>query len=379
MKYPIAIIGAGMAGAAAGYALAGSRGSANGIILLERESQPGYHSTGRSAALYEPTLGTATVRAFNTASAKFLRSPPAGFAEGALLARRGELTIADDSQRVALDEMLALDGLGGHAIREITAAEALTKIPILRRELVRFACYEPYVMDMDVNAIHQGFLRGFAAAGGKLLRSAGIARIEKTGSTWRLTAGGETIEAGVIVNAAGAWADEIAALAGAPRLGLQPKRRTAAILPAPEGYDIHGWPVFGVAGEHGYFKPDAGKLLASPGDATPVEPHDVQPEELDVAILVDWYETKTNQTVRRVERRWAGLRTFAPDNNPVLGEDPDLPGFWWLAGQGGYGIMMAESLGRGLAGLMQNGELPNDLRTLGVSPMDVSPRRFRPN
>lgn len=379
MKYQIVIIGAGMAGAAAGYALARARGSANGIVLLERESQPGYHSTGRSAALYEPTLGTPTVRAFNIASASFLRSPPAGFADGALLSRRGELTIANDGQRATLEEMLALDGLGGHAIREISSAEALAKLPILRPELVRFACYEPDVMDMDVNAMHQGFLRGFTGNGGRLVSNAGIARIERTGSTWRVTVGGETIEADAVVNAAGAWADEIAALAGVRMLGLQPKRRTAAILPAPEGYDIHGWPVFGVAGEHGYFKPEAGKLLASPGDATPVEPQDVQPEELDIAILVDWYETKTNQTVRRVERRWAGLRTFAPDNSPVLGEDPDQPGFWWLAGQGGYGIMMAESLGRGLAGLMQTGELPDDLRALGVSPMDISPRRFRPN
>jgi D-arginine dehydrogenase len=377
VTYDIAIVGAGMAGAAAGYALARSRGSASGIILIERESQPGYHSTGRSAALYEPVLGNATVRAFNTASAAFLRSPPAGFAERALLTRRGELTIADGSQRTAIEQVLALDGLGGHAIHEISTAEALAKIPILRPELAGFACYEPDVMDMDVNAIHQGFLRGFAAAGGKLICNTGIAGIEKTGSAWRIATDSETIEAAAIVNAAGAWADEIAAMAGALKIGLQPKRRTAAILPAPEGFDIHDWPVFGVAAEAGYFKPESGKLLVSPGDATPVEPQDVQPEELDIAILVDWYETKTNQTVRRVERRWAGLRTFAPDNSPVLGEDPDLPGFWWLAGQGGYGIMMAESLGRGLAGLIRHGELPEDLRALGVLPADVSPSRFR--
>jgi len=376
MTYDIAIIGAGMAGAAAGYALARSRGSANGIILVERESQPGYHSTGRSAALYEPALGNATVRAFNTASAAFLRSPPPGFTERALLTRRGELTIADDSQRGALEEMLALDGLGGHVIREISAAEALAKLPILRPELVQFACYEPDVMDMDVNAIHQGFLRGIAAQGGKLICNAEIAGIERTGPAWRVTTDSETIQAKAIVNAAGAWADEVAALAGAKKIGLQPKRRTAAILPAPEGFDIHGWPVFGVAGEAGYFKPEAGKLLVSPGDATPVEPQDIQPEELDVAILVDWYETKTNQTVRRVERRWAGLRTFAPDNSPVLGEDPDRSSFWWLAGQGGYGIMMAESLGRGLASLMYHGQLPEDLRALGVSSADISPARF---
>lgn len=377
MRYEIAIFGAGMAGAAAGYALARSRGSAEGLLLLERESQPGYHSTGRSAALYEPALGNATVRAFNTASAKFLLSPPAGFAPAALLTRRGELTVADDEQKAELERMLSLDGLGGHVIQPITPAEALRLIPILKPEPIRFACYEPDVMDMDVNAIHQGFLRAFASQGGKLLCNAGISRIEKAGSAWRIAAGSETVEADAIVNAAGAWADEIAALAGLQRIGLQPKRRTAAILPAPDGYDIHGWPVFGVAGEPGYFKPEAGKLLVSPGDATPVDPQDVQPEELDIAILVDWFETKTSQSVRRVERRWAGLRTFAPDSSPVLGEDPGAPGFWWLAGQGGYGIMMAESLGRGLANLMRHGDLSEDVRALGVTPTEVSPIRFR--
>jgi D-arginine dehydrogenase len=377
MNYDIAIIGAGMAGAAAGYALAQSRGGAEGIILIERESQPGYHSTGRSAALYEPALGNATVRAFNTASGAFLRSPPMGFAERPLMSRRGELTVADAGQLAELDRMLALDGIAGHVIQAISAAEAIAKVPILRPDIVAFACYEPDVMDMDVNALHQGFLRGFAAAGGKLVCNAAIERIERTGETWRIVMGGETLQARMIVNAAGAWADEIAALAGVAKIGLQPKRRTAAILPAPDGYDIHGWPVFGVAGEPGYFKPESGKLLVSPGDATPVDPQDVQPEELDIAILVDWYETKTTQSVRRVERRWAGLRTFAPDSLPVLGEDTGAPGFWWLAGQGGYGIMMAESLGRSLASLMNHGELPADLRALGVAPADISPARFR--
>jgi len=301
MNYDIAIIGAGMAGAAAGYALAQSRGSAEGIILIERESQPGYHSTGRSAALYEPALGNATVRAFNTASGAFLRSPPNGFAERPLMSRRGELTVADASQRAELDRMLALDGIAGHVIRPISAAEAMAMVPILRPDLVAFACHEPDVMDMDVNALHQGFLRGFAAAGGKLVCNAGIERIERTGQTWRIAAGGETLQARAVVNAAGAWADEIALLAGIAQIGLQPKRRTAAILPAPDGYDIHDWPVFGVAGEPGYFKPESGKLLVSPGDATPVDPQDVQPKSsMSPSSL-----TGTRRKPRRVSAGWS--------------------------------------------------------------------------
>jgi D-arginine dehydrogenase len=382
MKVDIVIIGAGMAGAAAAFHLARADLNTDSrcgerIILLEGEAQPGYHSTGRSAALYEPCLGNATVRAFNVASAKFLNFPPAGFADRPLMSRRGELTIADEARRDALDQVLALDGLGGHEIREIAAGQARAMIPILRPDQIRWAAYEPDVMDMDVNAIHQGFLKGFSARGGRLLRDAPVRGIERRPRGWRIEAGAESFEADIVVNAAGAWADDVAVLAGLAPLGLQPKRRTAAILPAPEGLDIHGWPVFGVAGEPGYFKPEAGKLLVSPGDATPVPPQDVQPEELDVAHLVDWFESRTTLTVRRVERRWAGLRTFAPDNSPVLGEDPAAPGFWWLAGQGGYGIMMAESLARSLARLMLQGELPEDLRVLGVTAAAVAPHRLR--
>ncbi len=373
MDCDILILGGGISGAAAGYFLAAERR----VIVIEGESQPGYHSTGRSAALYEPGIGNWTVQRFNVASAVFLESPPPGFSERPLMTRRGELTIADGDHRADLDRWLALDGLGGHEIREITVERALQMIPILRREHIRWAGYEPQVMDMDVNALHQGFLKGLAARGGKLICDAPVRRIERRAGQWRVEAGGESFGAPIIVNAAGAWADSVAALAGLAALGLQPKRRTAAILPAPEGMDIHDWPVLGVAGEDAYFKPDAGKLLVSPGDATPVEAQDVQPEELDVALLVDWFENKTVLTVRRVERRWAGLRTFAPDGSPVLGEDPGAAGFWWLAGQGGYGIMMAESLGRSLAGLLYRGELPEDVRELGVELAAIAPQRLR--
>ncbi len=377
MKAGVLIIGAGISGAAAAYALAEASASVGRVILIEAESQPGYHSTGRSAALYEPAEGNATVRAFNVASAAFLNSPPSGFADRPLMTRRGELTICDGDHRDDLDRILALDGLGGHEIREISAELALAMIPILRSAPIRWAAHQPDVMDMDADAIHQGFLKGFAARGGTLLRDAPVRRIEWGPSGWRAEAGDEIFEANIIVNAAGAWADNIAVIAGLAPVGLQPKRRTAAILPGPEGIDSHKWPVLGVAGEDAYFRPEAGKLLVSPGDATPVEPHDVQAEELDVAILVDWFESRTTLKVRRVERRWAGLRTFAPDNSPVLGEDPAAPGFWWLAGQGGHGIMMAESLARSLAGLMGRGDLPEDVRALGVTPAAIAPQRLR--
>ena len=250
-------------------------------------------------------------------------------------------------------------------------------IPLIRREALRWAAYEPGVMDIDVHGLHQGFLKAFAGRGGKLVCDARVTRVERRAGIWQVHAGGEQYAALVLVNAAGAWADQLAALAGVAPLGLQPKRRTAAILPAPDGIDVRRWPVMGVAGEDAYLNSHAGKILASPGDATPVEPQDVQPEELDVAILVDWAERRTTMTVRRIERRWAGLRTFAPDNCPVMGEEPSMAGFWWLAGQGGYGIMMSESLGRSLACLMDEGELPADLRALGATVEAIGPGRLR--
>ena len=373
MSFDIVIIGAGISGAGAGYALAGKRK----ILLLEGESRPGYHSTGRSAAVYEPNLGNATVRAFNVASGPFLKAPPKGFAEAPLVTPRGELTICDGEHRPVLDALLALDGIGGNRVHEIALGEAAALMPVFRREEFRWAAYEPGVMDLDVHAIHRGYLKGFAARGGRLLCDAPVRRIERRDGLWRIEAGNETVTAPLVINAAGAWADAVAGLAGLPPLGLQPRRRTAIILPAPEGHDVRGWPVLGVAGDEAYLNSQSGKLLASPGDETPVEPQDVQPEELDIAIVVDWIERRTTLKVRRIERRWAGLRTFAPDKAPVAGEDPLAPGFWWLAGQGGYGIMMSESLGRTLASLIETGELPPDVAALGATKQAIAPGRLR--
>jgi D-arginine dehydrogenase len=373
MDCDIIVIGAGISGAAAGYYLAAGRR----VVLLEREAQPGYHSTGRSAALYEPSLGNATVRAFDIASGPFLKAPPAGFCEAPILTPRGELTICDADNRPILDDLLALNGIGGNEIREIDVDRALAMIPLIRHEGLRWAAYEPGVMDIDVHALHRGFLKGLVARGGQLICDAPVTGADRRAGIWRVQAGSDRFCAPILVDAAGAWADHVAALAGVAPLGLQPKRRTAAILPAPDGVDVRSWPVLGAAGEDAYLNSHAGKLLASPGDATPVEPQDVQPEELDVAIMVDWVERKTTMTVRRIERRWAGLRTFAPDNSPVMGEDPSMPGFWWLAGQGGYGIMMSESLGRSLAALMHEGELPADVRASGATIEAIHPRRFK--
>jgi D-arginine dehydrogenase len=373
MDCDILIIGAGISGAGVAYAIGGRRR----VIMLEGEFQPGYHATGRSAALYEPALGNATAQGFNAASGAFLRSPPPDFADRALMTPRGMLMIADAEGRPGLDQLINLNTSLGYAVRELTAEAAIAMVPILRRRLVHWAVLAPDVMDMDVHAIHRGYLRGFASVGGKLVCNAPVKRIEKRSGLWEIEAAGQIFRAPIVVNAAGAWADEVARYAGVSPLGLQPKRRTVAILPAPDGIDTREWPVTGFVGEPGYVKPEAGKLLVSAGDATPAEPQDIQPEDLEVAVLVDWLESKMTMSVKRVERRWAGLRTFASDDSPVLGEDPDASGFFWLAGQGGCGIMMSESLGRSLASMVLTGELPADIRALGVDPADIAPGRLR--
>ena len=366
------IIGAGISGAAAAYELA-PHGK---VIVLEAESAPGYHSTGRSAALYTRNFGGPTVRAFNRASLPFLLAPPPGFADHPLLSPRGALTIGKADQQRDIEEHVAL-GAGDGSIVLLSQAEALERAPHLKPEAVAFAAYEDGVMDMDVAAIHQGFLRGLKARGGTVACDAGVTALDRRNGAWQAETPAGAFTAPIVINAAGAWADNVAALAGAKPVGLVPKRRTAIIVELPNGTDTRGWPAVDEAGYGCYCKPETGRVMASPADATPVEPCDVQPEDLDVAIIADWLERSTLIPVRRIARRWAGLRCFVADDGPVCGFDDEADGFFWLCGQGGYGIMMASSLGRATASLIERGELPADIAATGVAPSDIGPERTR--
>ena len=366
------VIGGGISGAAAAYELA----THGAVILLEAESAPGYHSTGRSAALYTRNFGNPTVRAFNRASLPFLSSPPEGFTEYPLLTPRGALTIGSAEQRAEIDKLLAI-GAGDQSIVEVSHAHALELAPHLRPEAVTYAAYEVAVLDMDVAAIHQGFLRGLKARGGKLLCDAGVRALDRRDGGWHAATSDGDFTAPVVVNAAGAWADRVAALAGAAPVGLVPKRRTGIIVELPTGMDSRHWPAVDEAGYGSYCKPETGRVMASPGDAEPVEPCDIQPEDLDVALIADWLERNTTIPVRRIARRWAGLRTFVADDSPVCGFDDKVDGFFWLCGQGGYGIMMAESLGRTAASLITRGELPTDVAGVGVKAADIGSGRLR--
>ncbi len=366
------VIGAGISGAAAAYELA-----AHGkVVVLEAEAVPGYHSTGRSAALYTKNFGNATVRAFNRASLPFLSAPPSGFAEHPLLTPRGVLTIGKAEQRAEIDELLEI-GAHDSSIIDVPQAKALELAPHLRPEAVAFGAYEAGVMDMDVAAIHQGFLRGLKARGGTVVCNAGVAAVERRNGAWQARTPGGAFAAPIVVNAAGAWADKVAAMAGARPVGLVPKRRTAIVVDLPNGMESRRWPAVDEAGYGCYCKPEPGRVMASPADETPAEPCDVQPEEFDVAVIADWMERSTLIPVRRISRKWAGLRSFVADHAPVCGFDDSADGFFWLCGQGGYGIMMASSLGRATASLITRGDLPDDVKDAGVAADDVGPQRLR--
>ena len=372
MNPDFVIIGGGIAGASAGYFLA-ERGR---VLVLEREDSLGYHSTGRSAALYTETYGNAAIRALTVCSGPFFRSPPAGFTEHPLLTPRGVLIAAPPEREAKFQTALAEAQRYAPAVRQIPPDEALRFCPVLRPEWFRFAFHEPDAMDMDVHAIHQGFLRGLRARGGAVVTNAEVRAIARHGSDWTVTTSAGAVTAPIVINAAGAWADEIARLAGVRPVGLVPKRRTAFIIDLPAGVEAAPWPIVSDIDETLYWKPEAGRLLVSPADETPIAPCDVQPEEMDIAEAVHRLETRTRLAVTRVVRKWAGLRSFVRDKTPVVGHAPEAPGFVWLAGQGGYGIQTSPSMGRVAAALATGSDLPADLVARGLAPTDLLPDRL---
>ena len=368
----VLVIGAGIAGASIAYWLAPHRRT----IVLERESQPGYHSTGRSAAQYIASYGTPQVRALTLASRAFLVQPPAGFADTPVLHRRSALTVALTGQQALLDEAWQVLNSVSDSGQRLDADAACALLPVLRRDRVVGAIHEPDSHDMDVHALHQGFLRGLKRHGGHVATDADVVAVARHGERWQVSAGGQRYEAPVLVNAAGAWCDRVAQLAGVALIGLVPKRRSAFIFRPPAGVDISGWPLVVAADHRFYFKPDAGMLLGSPANADPTEPQDVQPEELDIAWAVHHLEENTTLQVRP-ERRWAGLRSFVADGDLVGGWDTQAPGFFWLAAQGGYGIQTCAAMGEGCAALVRGEPLPAHLARLGLTPSMLSPARLR--
>lgn len=372
-RFDAIVIGAGMAGASAAYNLA----EAGRVVVLERESQPGYHTTGRSAAIFTETYGNATIRGLTIGGRGFFMSPPAGFTQTPLLRPRGVLFIGRADQAETLARAAEEGRRLVPSVHAISAVDACGLVPVLRADYVAGALLEPDAMDIDVDALHQGFLRGLRARGGEIVTDAAVTALGRAGDDWRVESSAGDFAAPVVVNAAGAWCDVVAGLAGIAPVGLVPKRRTAILFDPPAEMAIEDWPMVIDADEEFYFKPDAGKLMGSPADETPSPPCDAQPEELDIAIAVDRIQSAADLDIRRIDHRWAGLRSFVADKTLVAGFEPAALGFFWLAGQGGYGIQTAPAMGRIVAALIAGGGIPSDLADLGVGEAALSPARFR--
>lgn len=366
------VIGAGIAGASAAYELA----SDSKVIVLERESQPGYHTTGRSAALYTETYGNRAIRALTSGSRAFFETPPQGFTDHPLLTPRGTLLIGRGDQEASLAMALEEGRRTVDAVSMIGGNEIMAKVPFLKPGYAKAAVWEPDARDMDVHAIHHGFLKGLRARGGKVITDAEVLGLSSSGGDWTIETRAGGFRAPVVLNAAGAWADVVAQMAGAKAIGLVPKRRTAFTFNVPEGTHVEKVPAVIDVDETWYIKPESGRLLGSPADETPSEPCDAQPEELDLAIAVDRIEQAMSFNIGRLHSKWAGLRSFVADKTMVAGFSRKTPGFFWVAAQGGYGIQTAPAMARISGTLARGRPFPQDMLDRGLDTADLSPDRL---
>jgi D-arginine dehydrogenase len=362
----VIVIGGGIAGISAAAELAAS----TRVVVLEAEDQLGYHTSGRSMAMFILNYGNATLRALNAvAQPVFLE--PEGISDRSLLSPRGELMLAPEDELDAIEDMLR----GSTGLERVSAAEAVAMVPILRPERIAAAVYEATAQDIDVDRLLQGYTRLLKARGGEIRTGERVAKLTRQGSLWQVDTNNGPLNAPVVINAAGAWADQVAGLAGAAPCGVQPLRRSVAVIPPPAGHDTGKWPLFASAAETWYAKPEAGRLLVSPADEDPVEAQDAWADDMVLAEGLHRYEQAVTVPVTRVEHSWAGLRSFAPDRTPVVGFDPEVTGFFWLAGQGGYGVQTSPALSRLTAALVL-GQTPEiDAQTVQA----LSPARFNLN
>jgi D-arginine dehydrogenase len=357
----------------AGLSAAAGLAAVRRVVLVEREAHWAYHSTGRSAALFLETYGNTVVRALTRASREFYLASdgPQPFTKA-----RGALLVATAAQQDGLNALYGTLSAVSPSVAMLDRDAALKLCPALRPDTLSGALLEPDARDIDVAAVVDYCVRQFRSHGGRQCRDTEVVGLEHAGGEWHVRAGGSEIRATIVVNAAGAWADEVALAAGARAAGLEPRRRTAVRVSAAPWTVAH-WPCVIDASEQWYFRPDAGALLLSPADETPSAPCDAQPDDYDVALAIERVEAATRLVVDRPLSAWAGLRTFAADRTPVVGFDPDVPGFYWLAGQGGYGIQMAPALAQLAVAQVTGGEMPSQLAAAGVDAAALSPGRLR--
>jgi len=362
----VVIIGAGIAGASMAARLA----EACDVVLLDMEDYPGFHTTSRSAAMWEPSFGPPIFRALTHASGPFLHDPPDGFSPVPLVMPRGVMMCGEHGDGCDREEFIER----GYA--EMSRAEAAALVPLLRFDDIAWILFDGLTKDLDVDALHQGFLRAAKAGGCTIECRARVERARRNGA-WAIETGNGSVSAPVVVIAAGAWADEVAALFGAEPVGLQPKRRSACIIAAPAATDVSRWPQIFPARDDFYCKPTGGQLLVSPCDATPVDPHDAYADDFKLAEGIAAFERLLDCSVNRIERSWGGLRTFAPDGEPVVGFDPDVEGVFWLAGHGGYGIQSSAALSEVAAALLLRKDIPAAIADRRITAQAISPARFR--
>ena len=382
--FDLAIFGAGIAGASLAWRLAPHLR----VLLLEREEQVGYHSSGRSAAMFMASYGPPGARALTRASRSFYEQPPAGFCDTPLLSHCPTLYVAKPGQKAQLDRLQAELASACPDLMRLDGAATLSCASCLRPEQTLGALLDNDSYGIDANALHQGFLLGFKKLGGALRtgqallgavrQNAEASRADGRQAVWALRfENGQSLQAASVVNATGAWGDEFAAHFGARPVGLVPKRRSAFTFAAPPGLDLKNLPLVAAVDESCYFKPDAGRLLGSPANADPTHPHDVRPEELDVAMGIHEIESMTQLVVGRPLSTWAGLRSFVPDGELVIGWDDQVEGFFWLVGQGGYGIQSAAGASELAATLLLRAPLPQSLAGHGVDPRAMAVQRLR--
>jgi D-arginine dehydrogenase len=367
----IAVIGGGIAGASVAYELA----ERADVTIFEQEPVCGYHATGRSAALFTECYGDPVVRRLAIASRSFLEDPPGGFDDEPLVRPRSLLFVGTEAQRGALQASLDEYQRMVPSVAAISTEEARRLCPVLDPEVVVGGILEPGALDIDVHSLHLGFQRGARARGARILTASGVTGIERSGRSFLLHTVEGRHEADVVVDAAGAWADVVARMAGAQSVGLVPKRRTAFTFRAPDGH--RSWPMVLDVEEHWYFRPEGIHLLASPADETPMDPCDVRHEEVDVALGIERIGAVTTMEIRSIDHAWAGLRSFVSDHRPVNGWDPRVEGFYWLAGQGGFGIKTSPAMARYAAAVILDGSPPGDLVDAGLTPEQLGPGRLR--
>jgi D-arginine dehydrogenase len=362
----VVIIGAGIAGASLAARLAGT----GTVLLLDMEDHPGFHTTSRSAAMWEPSFGPPIFRALTHASGPFLHEPPDGFSATPLVTPRGVMMCGEHDDGSDPAEFIA------RGYVEIPRSEAAALVPQLRVDELAWILLDDLTKDVDVDALHQGFLRAARAGGCTVECRAGVERATRNG-TWTIDTAAGPVSTPLVVIAAGAWGDQVARLFGAAPVGLEPRRRSACIIAAPASADINRWPQIFPAREDFYCKPTGGQLMLSPCDATPVDPHDAYADDFKLAEGIAAYERLIDHGVNRIERSWGGLRTFAPDGNPVVGYDPEVQGLFWLTGQGGYGIQSSPALSEVAAALLHRKGIPPAIAKHGITAEAISPARFR--